>query len=471
MKNVRKTAVFLCTAALLSIRVSAAQEINFIAPESGVVSFIKAGRTAEDFVISQTLPEASDCAVVTKRGTLGILGGSGLQSVTLSSAEGDVTVRVHDTIRSDFDHVTSPHMHAPLGEKTGNLYAAATAEDNLTADLSDYSIEAGVLNVEFDMLLEEARKTNLITACDFNDVAFAEVQLRFRRDDAVYIAYQRDRYNYTPLRDKLLPTGAWVHIKASFCLDNNSMSLTCDGKAVFNDAPFVGAPAALKTIKIGTGADNIAIYSGTKPQNAELRITSDKISIDTKEDVMICVPLQAQIKLFDTFEELAPEYLSWDVEPNSVALVSQRGMLTVDSALLKEDTVVHAAGSIVLGNNKLKAQKEITLHPDTTGGTAVAGACAGSAGISKASGICSGDALTVSVPIYNAASDPHTYYLVTALYDASGRNTQNYVFRITASAESGRLLYERNMIVTAGNNLNAKVFLLDENFAINVLKK
>ena len=196
-----------------------------------------------------------------------------------------------------------------------------------------------------------------------------------------------DRYNYTPLRNKLLPTQTWVHIEAVIDMDEQTMSLTAGDNVLYEDAPFIATPDSIAGIKIGTGADNIVIYTGDIVETAQLKIPSETIAVNTADGAMVNVPLTAQIKLDDSFEDILPEYLSWNVAENAVCTVSQTGMLTVDCASLTQSTVVGAQCALPLGSDVVTASGIVTLVPNGTQGTAVAEAAIGGVSLSKTSGI------------------------------------------------------------------------------------
>ena len=470
MKHIGKIIALSGVMMLLSVG-AYASDINVIAPKKGVVSHTSIGEGANDYEITSLSPQNGEGAVITKSGSLLLFGDGNIESITVNSSDGTKTITVHDSVKSDFDEVTSPYIKAKTAEKEGKVYAAATANDNLSVDLSDFSVAKGTVNVEFDMLLEKAAKTNLISVLDNDRSVFSEAQLRFRYDDSVYVAYKMDRYNYTPLRNKLLPTQTWVHIEAVIDMDEQTMSLTAGDNVLYEDAPFIATPDSIAGIKIGTGADNIVIYTGDIVETAQLKIPSETIAVNTADGAMVNVPLTAQIKLDDSFEDILPEYLSWNVAENAVCTVSQTGMLTVDCASLTQSTVVGAQCALPLGSDVVTASGIVTLVPNGTQGTAVAEAAIGGVSLSKTSGIQSGDILSVSVPIYNPTTEQKIYYIVTALQNTGGKNVENYVFKIVAAAQSDRAVYTYDMNVTSGNNLSAAVFVLDESFSINVLKQ
>lgn len=470
MKCIFKSAAFFTAAVMLSVS-AAASEINIVAPKSGNAAMTKVGDGATDFTVSGVTPADDKTALVTKNGSILLLGGTGIDEITLSGGGNSITAIIHEPIECDFDSSQSDLIDAEIKTLSGNKYAFATAKENTVMDLSSMNITEGVLNIEFDVLLEEALKTNLISVCDSDGNAFAEVQLRFRRDDALYVAYKRDRYNYTPLRDKLISTEEWTHINAEINLDSKTMSLKVGGAEVFKNAAFVGTPQSADSIKIGANADAFAVYTGKVTDTVALNIASDTVNVNTTAAAVINVPLEAQIKLSDAFEDISPEYLSWQVEENTVCTISQTGTLNVDAPLLTEETAISVKAALAIGKDVITVQKSITLSPADTGGEACTEACVGGVALSKTSGINSGDTLRVSVPIYNPTALEKKYYTVVALQDSDGKNVQNFVFKTVSPANSARAQYEYDVSVSSGSGLTATVFVMDENFSINVIRK
>jgi len=470
MKCVFKSAALLTAAMMLSVSASASQ-INIVAPKTGDISVTNVGEGATDYEVSAITPENGKNVLVTKNGTVLLLGGTDVEEMTLSGSGSSVSVNVHQPIECDFDETQSDLIDAVTKTLSGNEYAYATAKKNTVLDVSSMNLQSGVLNVEFDMLMEDALKTNLISVCDAYGNVFAEAELRFRYDDAVYVAYKRDRYNYTPLRSKQLPTDEWVHINAEINLDTRTMSLKTGDEVIFTNAAFVGTPESVDSIMIGTNADAFVVYTGKIIDTVALNIKSDTVDVNTTGGAMVNVPLEAQIKTNAAFEDVKPEYLSWQVEDNSVCTISQTGTLTVDSALLTESTTVNVAVSLAIGKSVVTTQKEITLSPSDSGGEASTVVSVGGVSLSKSTGIGSGDTVTVNVPIYNPTAQDESYYIVTALQDSNGKNIQNFVFRTTVPANSGRAVYSYNMNISSGSGLSATVFVMDKNFNINVIRK
>ncbi len=466
MKKIYITALLFIAA--LSISRGASAQTTLIAPPDGITSVIKAGKGAENYAV--TNPASSDDIAITKKGSLILLGGTKLTEAAFSSDDGSVSLELKKPIWADFD-ITQSDEITPQTIKTesGNKYSAATADKNIKIDMSDYSDVSGEITLEFDMLIDKAYKTNLFTIYDENAKKAFEVQLRFRNDENVYIAYQRDRYNYTALRTKLLPIDEWVHIEAVIDTDNYKVSLYCNQTEIFSSKPMVLNETPF-SLNIGTGADNIAIYSGKKLTSAALRIDTSSLSL-TDDYAFVSKALSASVKLFDEYEEIEAKYLYWSAPDSAFCTVSPDGILTADTVAITEQKTLNVSAALSCLREVISTQSEISVSADGSDGQEQSGAGDNViAYLSKTSNIAQGETISVTAVVYNPTAVAQTYYVVVPLTGADGKNVQNHVFKMECGELSGRVSRTFNITVASGTSLSAQILVFDKDFKVNVLR-
>ncbi len=465
MKYVLKTAAFLGLLLTVATGVSA-ESLSIIAPPKGTVTVVDAGSGADDY--SLVLPPEAKGISTTKKGSLFLLDTAPAEGAVLKSADGEVELSIKESVSADFDTTVSEYITANTAcEESGNIYAAANEKNNLLIDLSSAGAEAGGITLEFDMLLDKAARTNLVTLCDDNMSRIFDIQLRFRYDDAVYVAYQRDKYNYTPQRTSLLPVNRWVHIVVSIDAKNKKISLNCDGEVVFENKDFIKNTAP-SYLKIGTGADNISVYTGKVLRDAQLQINTDVLALSSNSD-FVSAPLSASVKLFESFEEIEPKYLGWEIEGNGICSLSSDGVLTAYTPSLGTARTFSVTSSINIGTKLVTAQKNIEISANGSEGcTPTKGAVI--AGISKTSDISAGENICVKTIYYNPAAQEKTYYTVVSLYEQNGKNVQNYVYRDVCAAAAGKIEKTRDISVETGAGLSARIYVFNDDFSVNVLK-
>ena len=466
MKKIYITALLFIAA--LSVSNATMAQTTLIAPPDGIISVVKAGKGAENYAI--TNPASSGDIAITKKGSVLMLGGTTLTEAAFSSSDGSVSLELKKPIWADFDIAQSNEI-TPQTIKTEseNKYSAATADKNIKIDMSDYSDVSGEITLEFDMLLDKAYKTNLFTVYDENAKKTFEVQLRFRNDENVYIAYQRDKYNYTALRTKLLPINERVHIEAVIDTDNYKVSLYCNSEEIFKEKPML-YEATPTSFAIGTGTDNIAVYSGRKLTSAALRIDTSALSL-TSEHAFVSKTLSASVKLFDEYEEIDAKYLYWSAPDNAFCTVSSDGVLTADTAALTEQKTLNVSAVLSCSKEDVSTQSEITVSAAGADGQAASGEKGNViAYLSKSENITAGDTISVTAVAYNSTAAAQTYYVVVPLTGADGKNVQNHVFKMECSELSGRVSRSFDITVNSGASLAAQVFVFDKDFRVNVLR-